>query len=123
MIASYAVRGVRGTPEAANKPDPQRHVGELAAIPLANSMLSASVTDTPPVMYGRRPRTSTGRGRYIGEHEEWVAILRGGQSSVTPINPQSAALIVVDIQRYFRHPSFRWQRCARRLVVANEGPR
>ncbi len=42
----------------------------------------------------------------MSEHEEWVAILQGGESSAALIDPQSAALIVVDMQRYFTQPSF-----------------
>ncbi len=81
----------------------------------------------------------------MGEHEAYVAILRGGESSATPIDSQNSALIVVDMQRYFTHPSFPFADvfnklspglttgylnrvpengvARERLVVASEGPR
>ena len=42
----------------------------------------------------------------MGEHEQWVEILKAGGAAPSPLDPQRTALVVVDMQRYFTEPSF-----------------
>ena len=42
----------------------------------------------------------------MGEREQWLGILKAGDTPVSPLDSQSAALIVIDRQPYSPQPLF-----------------